>query len=71
MAVLNKVPGLPISATSAVHFMVIGGEPLGPRELWWNFVATTAERIIQPKSDWREQRFGSVANDFESTPLPD
>ncbi len=32
--------------------MVIGGEPLGPRHIWWNFVSSSKERIERAKRDW-------------------
>ena len=34
--------------------MLLGGEPLdGPRHIWWNFVASSQERIEQAKADWQ------------------
>jgi len=55
-----------------VRVMLLGGEPMdGPRFLSWNFVASSAERIEQAKSDWREGRFPSVPGDDEFIPLPD
>jgi hypothetical protein len=36
--------------------MLLGGEPLGQRFIWWNFVSSRAERIEQAKNDWREGR---------------
>ena len=33
--------------------MILGGEPLGPRHIWWNLVSTSQERIEQAKADWR------------------
>ena len=53
--------------------MLFGGEPLdGPRHLWWNFVATSRERIEQAKLDWAAGRFGLIPDDSEERiPLPD
>ena len=52
--------------------MLLGGAPLdGPRFVWWNFVASTRERIEQAKSDWREGRFANVPGETEFIPLPD
>ena len=31
--------------------MLLGGEPLGPRHIWWNFVSSRKERIEQAKAD--------------------
>ena len=37
--------------------MLLGGEPVGPRFLDWNFVASSQGRIQQAKADWRAGRF--------------
>jgi hypothetical protein len=60
-----------LRARTPVAAMLLGGEPLdGPRRLWWNFVATSPERIEQAKRDWVEGRFGRVPGDDEYIPLP-
>jgi redox-sensitive bicupin YhaK (pirin superfamily) len=60
------------SATAASRVALVGGAPLdGPRLLWWNFVASTRERIEQAKQDWREQRFPPVPGETEFIPLPE
>jgi hypothetical protein len=51
--------------------MVIGGEPVGPRHIWWNFVSSSRERIERAKRDWVSGRIGKVAGDDEFIPLPD
>jgi Pirin-related protein len=65
-----SVPSL--KARSACRVMLFGGAPLdGERHLWWNFVASSRERIEQAKADWREGRFGKVHGDEqEFIPLP-
>ena len=56
---------------AAARFVVIGGEPLdGPRHMWWNFVSSRKERILQAAADWEAQRMGRVPNDEEFVPLP-
>jgi hypothetical protein len=50
---------------------VIGGEPVGERHKWWNFVSSRRERIEQAKIDWREGRFGQVPEETEFIPLPE
>ncbi|MEM6583730.1 MAG: pirin family protein [Pseudomonadota bacterium] len=59
-----------ITAKGDSRVMVIGGDNIGPRNIYWNFVSTTRERIEQAKQDWREQKFDSVPGDPEFTPLP-
>ncbi len=62
-----------LRAHAASRLMLFGGAPLdGERHLWWNFVASTRERIEQAKADWREGRFPKVAGDEqEFIPLPE
>lgn len=66
-------PGAPIdlAARDDCHVMVLGGVAVGHREIWWNFVAPTAERIEQAKADWRGGRFAGIEGDDEFIPLPD
>ena len=52
--------------------MLLGGEPLGPRFIEWNFVSSRRERIAQAKSDWRAGRMKLPDRDnAEFVPLPD
>lgn len=61
-----------LRATSQARVMLLGGAPLdGPRFVWWNFVASTRERIEQAKSDWGAGRFAAVPGETEFIPLPD
>jgi len=60
-----------LRARTPLKAMLLGGEPLdGPRHLWWNFVSSSKERIEQAKADWTAGRFGTIAGDDESIPLP-
>lgn len=60
-----------LHSASAVRAMLLGGASVGPRVLWWNFVATTRERIEQAKADWAAQRLGTVPGESEFIPLPE
>jgi len=71
MIVLAAGASPSIRATEPSRLMLLGGEPVGPRTIWWNFVSSRRERIEQAKSDWREGRFGRVAGETEFIPLPD
>jgi redox-sensitive bicupin YhaK (pirin superfamily) len=51
--------------------MLLGGAPLGPRLLWWNFVGTRAQRLARASEDWRAGRFPTVPGETEWIPLPD
>ena len=51
--------------------MLLGGEPLGERHLWWNFVSSSQERIEQAKADWQAGRIPLPPHDKdEFIPLP-
>uniref|UniRef100_UPI0023EEEB05 pirin-like C-terminal cupin domain-containing protein n=1 Tax=Brucella melitensis TaxID=29459 RepID=UPI0023EEEB05 len=54
------------------HIMVFGGAPLGSRRsIWWNFVASSKERIDQAQEEWRTGRFDIVPGaEQDFIPLP-
>lgn len=60
-----------ISSSVGGRCVVIGGEPLGVRHKWWNFVSSRPERIEQAKQDWLDGTFGQVPDESEFIPLPD
>jgi redox-sensitive bicupin YhaK (pirin superfamily) len=61
-----------IKAKSASRLMLLGGEKMdGPRFIWWNYVASSKERIEAAKQRWREQRFAPVPGETEFIPLPE
>jgi redox-sensitive bicupin YhaK (pirin superfamily) len=66
-------PGQPVlfeGLTDAI-VMLLGGEPLGPRFIEWNFVSSSKDRIDQAKSDWRAGRMKLPDLDSgEFVPLP-
>jgi redox-sensitive bicupin YhaK (pirin superfamily) len=48
-----------------------GGDAIGPRYLWWNYVHSSNERIEQAKAQWLEKRFALPADDCgDVIPLP-
>jgi len=66
-------PGQPIlfTALSPATVMLLGGEPLGPRFIEWNFVSSSKDRLEQAKADWRAGRMKLPdADDQEFIPLP-
>jgi redox-sensitive bicupin YhaK (pirin superfamily) len=66
-------PGAPVlfKALQPSVVMLLGGEPVGPRFIDWNFVSSSHDRIEQAKSDWRAQRMKLPdLDDQEFTPLP-
>lgn len=52
--------------------MILGGEPLGERHIWWNFVSSRKDRIEQAKADWKAGRILLPPTDNEAfIPLPE
>ena len=60
-----------VSATAAARAVLIGGDPLGHRHLWWNFVSSRKDRLVQAGDDWLAQRMGAVPGETEFIPLPE
>jgi redox-sensitive bicupin YhaK (pirin superfamily) len=61
-----------ITAPVATTVILLGGEPLGHRHLFWNFVSSRKERIEQAKADWRAGRFALPPDDHDEwIPLPE
>ncbi len=60
-----------LEAIDDAHCILIGGEPLGKRHIWWNFVSSSQGAIEQAKSDWCNGRFPAVPDDPEFIPLPE
>lgn len=59
------------------RIMALGGATLnGPRYIWWNFVASSQERIEKAKEEWRAADWGQgmfdlpPGDDAEFIPLP-
>lgn len=50
---------------------IIGGDPVGDRTIWWNFVASRGELLSQAKQDWQNKAFTPIAAEMEYIPLPD
>jgi redox-sensitive bicupin YhaK (pirin superfamily) len=66
-------PGQPVlfSAITDAQVMLLGGEPVGPRFMEWNFVSSSKDRIEQAKADWRAGRMKLPdADSSEFIPLP-
>lgn len=71
LVVLRQHEPAELVAETHSRVMVLGGAPLeGPRYIWWNFVATSRERIEQAKEDWRHNRFPVVPGEHGPIPLP-
>jgi redox-sensitive bicupin YhaK (pirin superfamily) len=71
LAVASGGSAVKVTAIDDSRVMVLGGEPLGERQIWWNFVSSSKERMAKAKRDWKEGRFGEVPGDSEYIPLPE
>jgi redox-sensitive bicupin YhaK (pirin superfamily) len=60
-----------ITAREKSTLMIFGGEPLGERHIFWNFVSSRKERIEQAKADWQAGRMPLPPDDNQEwIPLP-
>lgn len=80
MQMMTFRPGDRLSVTAGpegARLMLLGGETLGgPRYIWWNFVASSKERIEAAKEAWRQGDWAHgrfqlpPGDDGEFIPLP-
>lgn len=66
------------AGSGGARLMILGGATLGgPRYIWWNFVASSKDRIEQAKADWQAGNWGQGRFDLpvddraEHIPLPE
>jgi redox-sensitive bicupin YhaK (pirin superfamily) len=52
-----------VLAVGKTRLLLLAGEPLGERHMWWNFVSSSPERIERAKQDWNEGRFPVLHGD--------
>ncbi|MCC7272754.1 MAG: pirin family protein [Alphaproteobacteria bacterium] len=72
MLVFRQGAAVALAAEAAATVMLLGGEPVGPRHIWWNFVSSRKERIEQAKADWKAGRIPlPPADAMEHIPLPE
>jgi len=71
MAVLAPGKTATLAALANAVVMALGGEPVGPRYIDWNFVSSSMERIEQARADWAAGRMKLPDLDNgEFIPLP-
>jgi len=72
MLVFTPLENPKIKALENSELMLLGGESLGERFIWWNFVSSSRERIEQAKNDWKSGKIILPPNDNkEFVPLPE
>ncbi len=73
MGVLDEGRSVRVHAEQPTRLVLIGGEPLGARHMWWNFVSSRKERIVQAADDWAaqpNQAFPQVPGERDFIALP-
>lgn len=73
MLILRPGEELTVMAHDDVRVMILGGAVMdGPRYIYWNFVSSSKERLLQAKEDWMNRRFPIIPSDaHEFVPLPE
>jgi redox-sensitive bicupin YhaK (pirin superfamily) len=73
LGILPNASDINLQCEAGTHAIVIGGEPFAtPRFIYWNFVATTKEKLEDAKKRWKEDRFPKIpGDDQERIPLGD
>lgn len=59
-----------LSACSESHLVLIGGEPIGPRRINWNFIASEPALIEQARQRWAAQDWPQVPGETTRIELP-
>jgi redox-sensitive bicupin YhaK (pirin superfamily) len=72
LAVLRGDRPAAIAAATPARVLVLGGPPLGPRLIEWNFVASSRDRIDRARDAWKARQFPTIPNDDqEFIPWPE
>jgi redox-sensitive bicupin YhaK (pirin superfamily) len=72
LAVLCAGRPATLSATTVARVLLLGGAPLGPRLIEWNFVASSRERLDRARDAWKARQFPAIpGDDREFIPWPD
>jgi redox-sensitive bicupin YhaK (pirin superfamily) len=69
---VTLIPGAvgSISAPDGGEVIEFGGEPVGPRYRWWNYIASRVELIEAAKRRWLDDNRSLPPGETEFTPLP-
>ncbi|MWV17438.1 pirin family protein [Pseudomonas sp. L-22-4S-12] len=71
LAVLPEGEELLLSACGECHLALIGGEPLGPRRMYWNFIASEPALLEQAKQRWAGGDWPQVPGETARIELPE
>lgn len=72
LVTFKKGTSIDFKVLSDAKIMIFGGEVFPePRHIWWNFVATSKDKIEKAKQMWKNDEFPPVIDETEKIPLPD
>lgn len=72
MAVLAAGKRVTARAATATRAVLLGGAPLGPRFIEWNFVSSSRAKIDRARDAWKARQFPSIpTDDQEYIPWPE
>jgi redox-sensitive bicupin YhaK (pirin superfamily) len=72
MTLLPAAGDLVLRAEAPLRAVLVGGASLGHRHIWWNFVSSRKERIVQAADAWAAGSIGAIpGDDAERMPLPE
>jgi redox-sensitive bicupin YhaK (pirin superfamily) len=71
LAALSPGTKIRLRASGEARVMLLGGSRFPtPRHIWWNFVASSQERIERAKERWANREYPPVPGETEFIPLP-
>lgn len=72
LIVVGDPEKIDLKYSKGAHIIIIGGEPFPePRHIWWNFISSRKERILEAANDWEEGLFPKIPGETEFIPLPE
>jgi redox-sensitive bicupin YhaK (pirin superfamily) len=70
MALVEGAEGATLRAALPTRVVVIGGQPLPPRVIWWNFVASDRALIEQAAQRWTSGGFDKIPGESGALLMP-
>ncbi|PYE34265.1 hypothetical protein DFP83_1026 [Idiomarina fontislapidosi] len=71
MGVFGDTTGVALTTLADSHLVLVGGDAIGTRYMYWNFVASNKELLEAAKERWQQQAFPKIPGDAEDfVPLP-
>jgi redox-sensitive bicupin YhaK (pirin superfamily) len=54
-----------VHASSDAVVVILGGDPIGPRHMWWNLVHSDPDRLRDQAQRWRKGEFPTIPGDAD------